>query len=149
MANVYNATLTPVAGYNIPQTIITSLSTSITNIVTEGYAVGQTDAQIQAQLVQYINYWLMQNPSILTVSLLENGSLYQTIGATPVLGDTGINYGTVVASFTRPANTTAYTSGYLIANSTTAGSVVPLSLPVARKFGAAGKINRVRCWGRV
>lgn len=36
----------------------------------------------------------------------------------------------VCAKFTRPADTTAYASGDLIANSTTAGSVVPMSLPV-------------------
>lgn len=33
----------------------------------------------------------------------------------------------VTASFTRPANTTAYTAGDLVANNTTAGSVVPLA----------------------
>lgn len=31
------------------------------------------------------------------------------------------------SSFTRPANTTSYSSGQLVANSTTAGSVVPMS----------------------
>jgi hypothetical protein len=36
------------------------------------------------------------------------------------------NHDLVAASFTRPADTTAYASGDLIANSTTAGSVVPL-----------------------
>lgn len=35
------------------------------------------------------------------------------------------------ARFTRPADTTAYASGDLVANSTTAGSVVPLSISVA------------------
>lgn len=33
----------------------------------------------------------------------------------------------VSANFTRPADTTAYTSGDLVANSTTAGSVVPMT----------------------
>ena len=37
----------------------------------------------------------------------------------------------VSASFTRPADTTAYTSGDLVANSTTAGSVVPMAFPNA------------------
>lgn len=36
-------------------------------------------------------------------------------------------------NFTRPANTTAYTSGDLVANSATAGSVVPLSWNVGNK----------------
>lgn len=35
-----------------------------------------------------------------------------------------------VSSFTRPADTNAYTSGDLVANTTTAGSVVPLSWQV-------------------
>lgn len=34
------------------------------------------------------------------------------------------------ASFTRPANTTQYTSGDLVANHATAGSVVPMLFPV-------------------
>lgn len=34
----------------------------------------------------------------------------------------------IVATFTRPADTTPYTTGDLVANSTTAGSVVPLEL---------------------
>lgn len=36
------------------------------------------------------------------------------------------------ANFTRPANTAAYAAGQLVGNSTTAGSVVPLSWVVAR-----------------
>jgi hypothetical protein len=39
------------------------------------------------------------------------------------------------ASFTRPANTTAYAAGQLIANSTTAGSVVPMSFTLGNHFG--------------
>ena len=42
----------------------------------------------------------------------------------------------VSASFTRPADTTAYTSGDLVANSTTAGSVTPLTFNSAHGFGA-------------
>ncbi len=45
------------------------------------------------------------------------------------------------ASFTRPADTTAYTSGDLVANSVTNTSVVPMTFQV---FGAAGvKVWRV------
>lgn len=39
------------------------------------------------------------------------------------------------ASFTRPNNTTAYSSGNLVANSATAGSVVPLAIPVGGQTG--------------
>jgi hypothetical protein len=38
------------------------------------------------------------------------------------------------ASFTRPANTTAYASGQLVANSTTAGSVVPMLFNMGNTF---------------
>jgi hypothetical protein len=49
------------------------------------------------------------------------------------------------ASVTRPADTTAYASGDLIANSTTAGSVVPMTFnPVTRGAGRSAQIRRVR-----
>jgi hypothetical protein len=49
-----------------------------------------------------------------------------------------------IAQFTRPADTTAYASGDLVANSTTAGSVVPMTFNTARDTGAGGVISRVR-----
>lgn len=61
-----------------------------------------------------------------------------TLGA--VSGLTGV----VSESFTRPADTTAYASGDLVANSTTAGSVVPVPLVAARDNGASAMIRRVR-----
>lgn len=48
------------------------------------------------------------------------------------------------ASFTRPANTTAYASGQLVANSTTAASVTPIPLPVARVNGGTCAIPTVK-----
>lgn len=51
---------------------------------------------------------------------------------------------TPAASFTRPANTTAYASGDLVANSTTAGEVNPLAFSVAKLGSGRGKIKRVR-----
>lgn len=51
----------------------------------------------------------------------------------------------VSARFTRPADTTAYASGDLVANNTTAGSVVPLNLKDASRGPShAGRIRRVR-----
>lgn len=47
------------------------------------------------------------------------------------------------ASFTRPADTTAYALGDLVANSTTAGSVAPLTFSPVVSNGA-GMIRRVR-----
>jgi hypothetical protein len=49
------------------------------------------------------------------------------------------------ASVTRPANTTAYVPGTLVANSTTAGSVVPLAFPNAVTLaGYALQVTRAR-----
>lgn len=48
------------------------------------------------------------------------------------------------ASFSRPADTTAYAAGDLVANSITAGSVVPMELACARRPGGTGQVVRVR-----
>jgi hypothetical protein len=50
----------------------------------------------------------------------------------------------VSVNFTRPADTTAYASGDLVANSTTAGSVVPMTFAVTRASGGTGAIVRAR-----
>jgi hypothetical protein len=47
-------------------------------------------------------------------------------------------------AFNRPANTTAYASGDLIADNVTAGSVTPLAISVARVAAGSFLINRVR-----
>ena len=70
---------------------------------------------------------------------VDNGDgTYNTItaagGFTAVVG----------GSFTRPADTTAYASGDLVANSTTAGSVAPISVAAARVNAGTGMIRRVR-----
>jgi hypothetical protein len=48
------------------------------------------------------------------------------------------------ATFTRPADTTAYTSGDLVANNVTAGSVTPMSFAVAdsQRPNSGGRIRR-------
>lgn len=48
------------------------------------------------------------------------------------------------ASFSRPADTTAYATGDLVANSTTAGNVVPMVLSAARTTDGRGMIRRAR-----
>ena len=48
------------------------------------------------------------------------------------------------ATFTRPADTTAYASGDLVANSTTPGSVTPMEFTVARGELGSGMIRRAR-----
>jgi hypothetical protein len=51
---------------------------------------------------------------------------------------------TASANFTRPADTTTYAQGDLVANSTTAGSVTPLALTAARVSGGGGVIRKFR-----
>lgn len=48
------------------------------------------------------------------------------------------------ANFTRPANTTAYASGDIVANSTTAGSVVPMTLAIDNLSNRGCMIRRCR-----
>jgi hypothetical protein len=48
------------------------------------------------------------------------------------------------ATFTRPADTTAYASGDLVATSTTAGSVVPLTFQVSRSRDGSVIVWRAR-----
>jgi hypothetical protein len=50
----------------------------------------------------------------------------------------------ISASFTRPNDVTAYTSGDIVANSATAGSVTPLSFDLPRAAGRGGMIRRAR-----
>lgn len=50
----------------------------------------------------------------------------------------------VGGTFTRPSDTTAYASGDLVANSVTAGSVVPITVNAARITNGTGMIRRVR-----
>jgi hypothetical protein len=60
---------------------------------------------------------------------------------TVVVGNTTVN---VASSITRSANTTAYATGQLVANTTSAGSVTPLALTAARVSGGSGVIRKVR-----
>lgn len=48
------------------------------------------------------------------------------------------------AAFARPADTTAYASGDLVANSTAAGSVVPISFDSVGAPGSVFRIERVK-----
>lgn len=62
------------------------------------------------------------------------------------IGQVGGHTALIVGStVTRPSDTTAYASGDLVANSTTAGSVTPISFAgVARVSGGSGMIRRMR-----
>lgn len=87
------------------------------------------------------------------VSVAMQGLAYGALGedaqavttATPLPAWTPGGLLTVTGSLVRPADTTAYASGDLIANSAAAGSVAPLELiGVTRAAGEAVRIERVR-----
>jgi hypothetical protein len=98
-----------------------------------------------------------------TISVLDSAGSTQTVNTLPALGQgaktaslpvaiasdqdtlkTGGNSVVVGATFNRPADTTAYAVGDLIANSTTAGSVVPVPSVAGRVSGGTGVIRRIR-----
>ncbi|AIE87003.1 hypothetical protein [Fimbriimonas ginsengisoli] len=60
------------------------------------------------------------------------------------IGEVGGRIARTGDSFTRPADTTAYASGDLVANSVTAGSVTPLSFAVARVAQGSGMLRRLK-----
>lgn len=60
------------------------------------------------------------------------------------IGEVGGKTALPSANFTRPADTTAYAVGDLVANSTTAGSVTPMSFTMFRVTGKGGMLRRVR-----
>jgi hypothetical protein len=61
------------------------------------------------------------------------------------IGQVGGSTVRISANFTRPADTAAYASGDLVANSTTAGSVAALTFAnIGRIAGAGGMIRRAR-----
>jgi hypothetical protein len=55
----------------------------------------------------------------------------------------GLQVVAATAGFTRPADTTAYADGDLLANNTTAGSVVPLVFAIPRNSSKPLKVKRV------
>lgn len=81
-----------------------------------------------------------------TTKLSCKSALVDDDNPLPVTTTIAAGFGAVAsASFSRPADTTAYASGDLVANSTTAGSVVPVSLLNAvREEGGVSRIERVR-----
>lgn len=67
------------------------------------------------------------------------------VSADGTLNTTAIGYVVILsANFTRPADTTAYASGDLVANNVTPGSVVPMTFAAARTTNTSGMIRRVR-----
>lgn len=60
------------------------------------------------------------------------------------IGQIGGTMALASANFTRPADTTAYASGDLVANSTTAGSVAAMQFTATRIAAGSGMIRRLR-----
>jgi hypothetical protein len=74
----------------------------------------------------------------------ENGDTINSTNRLPIESLTGGYTTNPTANFTRPADTTAYASGDLVANSTTAGSVVSMSITAARSDGGSFMIRRAK-----
>lgn len=77
-------------------------------------------------------------------SIPINASGAELFEGTNALGRVGGFNALVIANFTRPADTTAYAVGDLVANSTTAGSVSPMTFTMSRSAGLGGMLRRVR-----
>lgn len=80
----------------------------------------------EAQIKPTIRHWLRADGSVSEAMALDRFLVNPSSG------------------FTRPANATAYTAGDLVANNTTAGSVVPLQFSVARMAAGSALLRRVR-----
>jgi hypothetical protein len=65
-------------------------------------------------------------------------------GANPLPTVAGGYVANPTANFTRPSDTTAYASGDLVANSTTAGSVVAMTLTIARVAAGSAMLRRLK-----
>jgi len=65
-------------------------------------------------------------------------------GSTQHIGQVGGHIANPSASFTRPANTTAYASGQLVANSTVAASVSALSFTAARVAAGSFILRKIK-----
>lgn len=76
--------------------------------------------------------------------LSDKAQKAQILAGEERIGAVGGSTAIATAALNRPADTTAYAVGDLVANSATAGSVVPLQLPAARKNGGTGRITRAR-----
>lgn len=83
----------------------------------------------------------------------DQGASGLTPWSQPALGDAPVSktnpmpiagVAVVTATFSRPADTTAYASGDLVANSTTAGSVTPMEFTVGRQTDLGATILRAR-----
>lgn len=88
-----------------------------------------------AAVVTDANGTLQQYLRGLVKLLIGNNPIGQVGGQIPVLAD---------ASTTLPSGTPTYASGQLMANSATAGSVVPMTFNLSRVAGKGGMIRRVR-----
>lgn len=79
------------------------------------------------------------------VSWGADGSAVDASATNPLPGYSPNSELTISASFTRPADTTAYTAGDLVADNVTAGSVTPLTFTNAvRAAGDCVRLERIR-----
>ena len=106
------------------------------------------------ELLRYLNLSPAYNSrtsttNVLTVQVLD--ATGAVLAAKPILGASEAHIGQVggtmvtpSAQFTRPNDTIAYASGDLVANSTSAGSAVPMFWTLMRVSGGSATVRRVR-----
>lgn len=111
---------------------LTSLITALGTPFQAGGFIGNTTfASTQS------GTWTVQpgNTANTTAWKVDGSAVVQpTIGFTAIAG----------GSFVRPSDTNVYASGDLVANSTTAGSVVPITVAAGRVNDGTGMVRRVR-----
>ena len=130
-----SGTVTVTGGLTDTQLRATAVPVSVSNTVTVTGPL--TDTQLRATAVPVSS---AQLPSSLG-PLTSANSLSVTPGTDAVF-KTGNNTVQVSANFSRPADTTQYAIGDLVANNVTAGSVTPLSLTGATRVAAGSAILR-------
>lgn len=108
------------------------------------YRLNDSDNDILRKLLANVRALLSSGTQALRTILSVNGSDVSDSNPLPVITP---DFAEVISAnaFTRPNDTNVYAAGDLIANSTTAGSVTPISLPLAvRAAGGVTRIERIR-----
>lgn len=108
------------------------------------YRLNDSDNNILRKILNVLRSVWSSTTNALKVVLSVNGQDVSDSNPLPVITP---EFAEVVsaAAFTRPNDTTAYTTGDLVANSTTAGSVTPVQLLNAvRIAGGVSRIERIR-----
>lgn len=108
----------------------------------DGYAIIKFTGTVGAGTISYCDVASADRP----VLAASSGSSFNGILAAGEahVGEVGTPILSPSTTFTRPADTTPYSIGDLVANSTTAGSVAAMQLTLARVAAGAVSVRRIR-----